>query len=384
MTAPRATLSQVADHIDHIRKVAGIDHIGLGGDFDGITDVVAGLEDVSKYPDLTAELLKRGYKDDDIKKILGLNVLRVMRQAEKVAAGLQKTRQPSTATIEQLDGKKMKSEDRESQKSEYLLLTLILTSDFTHSARSAINGSTVVARRAGIRHATIPASDEHHRDAGEDERIARRRLVEIRRQHAAGGERADNADRQPDHDQRQSLAHDHHQHAVATRAERHAQAELLGALLHGGGNHAADAGERDEQREGGEHAEQCGGEPRRRERLRSQVVERLHVLDRLVRIDRVHGAAQHVAERRRITGGPHQHLPGKAERRLRERHVDLRHRLLREAELPDVADHADHGEPFRRRRLARLRPLARRQRRRQRHPAADRIRAVPVASSSPC
>ena len=102
-TAPKATLSQVADHIDHIRKVAGIDHIGLGGDFDGITQVVVGLEDVSKYPDLTAELLKRGYKDDDIKKILGLNVLRVMRQAEKVAAGLQKTRQPSTATIEQLD-----------------------------------------------------------------------------------------------------------------------------------------------------------------------------------------------------------------------------------------------------------------------------------------
>jgi membrane dipeptidase len=104
-TAPRATLAQVADHIDHIRKVAGIDHIGLGGDFDGITQVVQGLEDVSKYPDLTAELLKRGYKDDDIKKILGLNVLRVMRQAEKVAAGLQKTRQPSTATLEQLDVK---------------------------------------------------------------------------------------------------------------------------------------------------------------------------------------------------------------------------------------------------------------------------------------
>jgi membrane dipeptidase len=100
---PRATLSQVADHIDHIRKVAGIDHIGLGGDFDGITQVVEGLEDVSKYPDLTAELLKRGYKDEDVKKILGLNVLRVMRQAEKVAAGLQKTRPPSTATIEQLD-----------------------------------------------------------------------------------------------------------------------------------------------------------------------------------------------------------------------------------------------------------------------------------------
>jgi membrane dipeptidase len=105
LTAPKATLSQVADHIDHIRKVAGIDHIGLGGDFDGITQVVVGLEDVSKYPDLTAELLKRGYTDNDVKKILGLNVLRVMRQAEKVAAGLQKTRQPSTATIEQLDGK---------------------------------------------------------------------------------------------------------------------------------------------------------------------------------------------------------------------------------------------------------------------------------------
>ena len=67
--------------------------------------MVSGLEDVSKYPDLTAELLKRGYKDDDIRKILGLNVLRVMRQVEKVAAGLQKTRQPSAATIEQLDGK---------------------------------------------------------------------------------------------------------------------------------------------------------------------------------------------------------------------------------------------------------------------------------------
>jgi membrane dipeptidase len=102
---PKATLSQVADHIDHIRKVAGIDHIGLGGDFDGITQVVVGLEDVSKYPDLTAELLKRGYKDDDVKKIIGGNVLRVMRAAEKVAAGLQKTRQPSTATIDQLDGK---------------------------------------------------------------------------------------------------------------------------------------------------------------------------------------------------------------------------------------------------------------------------------------
>ena len=103
LTPPKATISQVADHIDHIRKVAGIDHIGIGGDFDGITQTIEGLEDVSKYPDLTAELLKRGYSEADVKKILGQNVLRVFRQAEKVAADLQKTRPPSTATIEQLD-----------------------------------------------------------------------------------------------------------------------------------------------------------------------------------------------------------------------------------------------------------------------------------------
>jgi membrane dipeptidase len=100
---PRATLSQVADHIDHVRKIAGIDHIGLGGDFDGISSVIQGLEDVSKYPDLTAELLRRGYTDQDIKKILGLNILRVMRAAEQVSATLKKKRGPSTATIEALD-----------------------------------------------------------------------------------------------------------------------------------------------------------------------------------------------------------------------------------------------------------------------------------------
>src|SRR3954463_4033123 len=66
--APRATIKDAADHIDHIKQVAGIDHIGLGGDFDGITSVVEGLEDVSKYPSLTMELLRRGYKDDEIKK----------------------------------------------------------------------------------------------------------------------------------------------------------------------------------------------------------------------------------------------------------------------------------------------------------------------------
>jgi len=82
--APRATLSQVADHIDHIKQITGIDHIGFGGDFDGITTVVQGLEDVSTYPALIAELLKRGYTDDDIHKIAGRNILRVMRAVEAV------------------------------------------------------------------------------------------------------------------------------------------------------------------------------------------------------------------------------------------------------------------------------------------------------------
>ena len=100
---PRATLQQAADHIDHVRKVAGVDHVGIGSDFDGISSVPLGLEDVSTYPALTAELLKRGYTDQDVKKILGLNILRVMRQAEKISAELKKKRGPSSATIEQLD-----------------------------------------------------------------------------------------------------------------------------------------------------------------------------------------------------------------------------------------------------------------------------------------
>jgi membrane dipeptidase len=98
--APRATLAQAADHIDHIRKVAGIDHIGLGGDFDGIETVVQGLEDVSKYPSLIAELLRRGYKDDEIKKITGQNILRVMRQVEKLSITLHSERGPSTMMFE--------------------------------------------------------------------------------------------------------------------------------------------------------------------------------------------------------------------------------------------------------------------------------------------
>ena len=82
---PRATLEQVADHIDHVRAVAGIDHIGIGSDFDGTSSLPVGLEDVSTYPNLIIELLRRGYTEDAIRKILGRNVLRVMRAVEQVA-----------------------------------------------------------------------------------------------------------------------------------------------------------------------------------------------------------------------------------------------------------------------------------------------------------
>lgn len=93
---PRGTISEVADHIDHIRQVAGIDHIGIGSDYydaSGIS-MANGLEDVSRYPYLFAELLQRGYSDDDLLKIAGRNHLRAMRQMEAVAAELQKSEQP--------------------------------------------------------------------------------------------------------------------------------------------------------------------------------------------------------------------------------------------------------------------------------------------------
>ena len=88
--APRATLRQVADHIEHIRDVAGVDAVGLGSDFDGITQVPGGLEDVSKFPDLIAELLRRGWSEQDVRKVAGLNALRVLRAAERVAAEMRK------------------------------------------------------------------------------------------------------------------------------------------------------------------------------------------------------------------------------------------------------------------------------------------------------
>ena len=86
--APRATLAQVADHIEHIRRVAGIDHVGIGSDFDGIEQVVAGLEDVSTFPNLFAELVRRGWTDAELKKLAGENVLRALERAEAVSTGL--------------------------------------------------------------------------------------------------------------------------------------------------------------------------------------------------------------------------------------------------------------------------------------------------------
>ena len=83
---PRATLSQVADHIEHVRSVAGVEHVGIGGDFDGTSEVTAGIEDVSKYPALFSELLLRGWSESDLKALVGTNVLRVLRAAESYAA----------------------------------------------------------------------------------------------------------------------------------------------------------------------------------------------------------------------------------------------------------------------------------------------------------
>src|SRR5208283_2620381 len=93
---PRGTIAEVADHIDHIRKVAGIDHIGIGADYDSVKpeDMAEGLGDVTRYPYLFAELLRRGYSDEDVLKIAGRNHLRAMRQMEIVAAELQKTEAP--------------------------------------------------------------------------------------------------------------------------------------------------------------------------------------------------------------------------------------------------------------------------------------------------
>jgi membrane dipeptidase len=98
---PVVTLEEVADHIEHIRQVAGVDHVGIGSDFDGIPDTPRGLEGVDRYPALLVELMRRGWSDSDVAKLAGENVLRVMADAERVAARLRAARSASEAVVEQ-------------------------------------------------------------------------------------------------------------------------------------------------------------------------------------------------------------------------------------------------------------------------------------------
>jgi membrane dipeptidase len=98
---PRATLSDIADHVDHLVQVAGIDHVGIGSDYDGISgDSPVGLPDVSSYPLLFAELLRRGYSEPDLRKIAGLNLLRAMREMERTAQRLRKETRPSIMDLQ--------------------------------------------------------------------------------------------------------------------------------------------------------------------------------------------------------------------------------------------------------------------------------------------
>ena len=101
---PVATVATVADHLDHMREVAGIDHLGIGGDYDGTAFTPDGLNDVSGYPNLLAELLDRGWSKTDLAKLTWQNAVRVLGAAEDVARDLQATRGPSNATIASLDG----------------------------------------------------------------------------------------------------------------------------------------------------------------------------------------------------------------------------------------------------------------------------------------
>jgi membrane dipeptidase len=101
---PRATIAEVADHVEHVREVAGADHVGLGGDYDGVDRQPLGLEDVSGYPRLIAELLDRRWSDAEIAKLASGNALRALRDAESVARELSAARPPSLATIAELDG----------------------------------------------------------------------------------------------------------------------------------------------------------------------------------------------------------------------------------------------------------------------------------------
>ena len=100
---PEADLADVVAHCEHVREVAGIDHIGLGGDYDGVEALPRGLEDVSTYPVLLGALAERGWSEDDLAKLTCRNVLRVMRDVEATSRDLQERRSPSLARIEDLD-----------------------------------------------------------------------------------------------------------------------------------------------------------------------------------------------------------------------------------------------------------------------------------------
>jgi len=100
---PTATIDQVVTHIEHVREVGGVDHVGLGGDYDGVSDLPLGLEDVSGYPRLFVALAERGWSNPDLAKLAGGNLLRVMREAEAGGRELQATRGPTLATYQALD-----------------------------------------------------------------------------------------------------------------------------------------------------------------------------------------------------------------------------------------------------------------------------------------
>jgi membrane dipeptidase len=101
---PAATVADVVRHIEHVREVAGVDHVGLGGDYDGTDVMPVGLEDVTGYPKVLAALVERGWSADDLARLAHRNAIRALRDAEDVARDLEGRRPPSTATIAELDG----------------------------------------------------------------------------------------------------------------------------------------------------------------------------------------------------------------------------------------------------------------------------------------
>ena len=145
---PDATIEQVVAHLEHVREVAGIDHIGIGGDYDGTDTFPIGLEDVSGYPRLVAALLERSWSEAEVAQLVRGNTLRVMRDVEAVARDLQATRSPSLRTFAELDG--------------CTVLTAI-------SPRPC-SGSTAPWRRCGVAGLLAEAGDREADEAGDDER----------------------------------------------------------------------------------------------------------------------------------------------------------------------------------------------------------------------